>query len=206
MRPLLPILILISCPGLPLISATPTQQTVCYRTPGCDTDAEAMRAAINLIPDYLPLLSSEEQQPSSSSTQQPPQSSIQPPGAYRIPAIFETSPLGQIYVRVVTASGLQLDSSATLMTYLWPQAKKAALALYGKCRMGESGSSAWAQSTNTWPGPPWVQLGFKIDMACHIDKRRLPEGMGIATYTPSGVESGLRIGAGNGFARGRGPV
>ena len=169
------------------VSATPAQQTVCYRTPGCETDAEDMRAAINLIPH--PLLLPED--PSSSTQLQSPMN----PDAYRVPAIFETTPLGQIYVRVITASGLQLDG-ATLMTHLWPQAQQVALMLYGKCKIGESGLSAWAKSTTTWPGPPEAQLGFEINLACNINKRWLPEGMGIATYTPSGVESERRIGAG----------
>ena len=168
--------------------------TVCYRTPRCDTDAEDMRAAINLIPSSL--LTSIQEDPSTSTQSL---TTINPE-AYRVPAIFETSQLGQIYIRVITSSGLTLDGP-TLMTHLWPQARRAALALYGKCKMGESGSSARARSVISWSGPPWVQLEFIIDMACNIDKRQLPEGMGIATYTPSGIDSTKRIGAGSSFVQ-----
>ena len=193
MRFLLTFLILCR-PDLFLVSATLDQKLICYRTTSCNTDAEDMRAAINLIPSSPPPPIPED--PSSSAQ---PQTSINP-DTYRVPAIFETSPLGQIYIRVITASGLELDG-ATRMTHLWPQARKAALTLYGKCRMGESGSSARALSTTTWSGPPWRQLDFIIDMACNINKLSLPEGTGIATYTPLGVESGKRIGAGSSFVQ-----
>ena len=110
-----------------------------------------MRTAINLIPDPPP--------PSES-----PFFSMRPrpslyAGAYRAPAIFEASTFSQIYVDVIAASGLQLDSD-TLKTHLWPQAKQVALMLYEKYRIDESGSSARANSVTTWLGPPFKQLGF----------------------------------------------
>ena len=72
--------------------------------------------------------------------------------------------------------------------------------------MGESGLTAWAKSTTAWSEPLRAQLGFEINMACKIDKRRLPDGMAILTYISSGVEGRRRIGAGSISVVGRGSV
>ena len=102
---------------IPLLIATPfilvaaEQQAMCYPVIICDIDPVKMREAISLIPDP-PLLAQESPRLDS--------------GAYCVPAIFEASAAAQILVRVTTAFGLELDANA-LMTYLWPQAKQAAI-------------------------------------------------------------------------------
>ena len=168
------LLIFLSTLAFLLVAATPRGK--CIVNGVCDPNPELMKAAIELIPDPGLL----------------PQDRSFDAGAYRIPAIFETSvDKAQILVRVTMSRGLELTAE-TLMTKLWPHAKQMARDIYENC--GHRSLCGFDHTVVEWDEPKTQKLGFQIEMACRLPKHMIP---GVTTYTPTGVQGGLTLGGGS---------
>ena len=164
-------ILLLFVSAFPSLVVAVEQDWLCIPRYSCDINPNQMLQAINLIPT----------------------GSGSDPGAYRVPAIFEVSQNAQISVRVTSAAGLTLDGD-TLMTHLWPHAQRTAMVLFDHCNMRSGECSGKTNPTLRWnDGRSSYQLGYEIQLDCNMDKSGL---RGATTYTPSGIRSGLSIGAG----------
>ena len=152
---------------------TANQQTICYSRDTCKINPQEMKEAIALIPD-----------PASSA-----EGHHLDPSMYRSPAIFEASDNAQILVRVIGATGLELDA-ATLMRRLWPYAKQYAVRVFDACQMETSGQAGMVEPVLRWyDGRHIQQLEFRLQMTCHIDKAAYAGPFpGVTTYTASGIQ------------------
>ena len=182
MRSTSPLLLLTFLHAFTSLLVTAEVEYQCLFSTVCDIDVPKMRQAIELIPSPS-LIPSDDQ----------PQHALPNPNAYKLPAIFETHTSAQILVRVTSAMGMELDAQ-TRMTNLWPHAKQTAVTLLDKCNAQNPGLHGRAIVKLEWQGPPYRRLGYQLDMSCQIIKKYLP---GVTTYTPTGVESGRRLGEGS---------
>ena len=176
--------LLLRLPSLFIVTATYLAPK-CYPHLWCDVDPERMQDAINLIPDTTSL----------------PRSHFLAPSAYRTPAIFEVSEKAQILIRVLSATGVALDTE-TFVTHLWPDAKQRATQIFEDCEMSETGLSGREEPLLQWHSSSRsVQVKYRIDMTCEIDKESMypGPGPGVTTYTIAGIEEGMSIDEGPGM-------